>query len=616
MSMQTPLVPSTSTPERSDDEIEIDLRKYVLIVGARWRLLLTCTVIAALLGGLIGLILPSPYEATATVAIVKTSTQLEFDPRFKTLTQDEIANISADSRRATLLGLVENGNIASRVIARMESQLNDEERNPAQLLDKVTAATSGRGDLIMIKVRDQNPEKAANIASTWAREYERYVNELFAGAPSEYGESIANQYQRALDDFTQAQGALEQFIANSQIDQLARTITETRQLLDALQIGKQTALTLVISEQLKVNSEIIAAYLGAQSANRLIAFEKEQEGRRELIRAYLDAQNNAQVRVFSEQVRTDLRALQDLYAAQVRVRRLIGDAKAMRDQVKAGGDAAAQSNSLALSLLKSQAFGLTVPISANLQIQIDSQTAPATAVEQTADLDALIAALEQRDAALSKEIDALSNRLLTGAGYRLDTAQIEQSQIAEAISNTYALLFDVGVIGRLSESVPVTNPLTAAAQERAGEILRFRSEALSIGSLVENGGDEVIQRLQQRLQTAQAQLEKEQATFDQLRRERDLKRDTVETLARKQAEVTLATAVTGSEVRLASPAIPPERRTTGLLPKVAIAALSGFIIGLIAAFIIHAFFEDAVARIPDRGAFNRAARWVLLPQPM
>lgn len=614
--MQTPLVPSTSTPERSDDEIEIDLRKYVLIVGARWRLLLTCTVIAALLGGLIGLILPSPYEATATVAIVKTSTQLEFDPRFKTLTQDEIANISADSRRATLLGLVENGNIASRVIARMESQLNDEERNPAQLLDKVTAATSGRGDLIMIKVRDQNPEKAANIASTWAREYERYVNELFAGAPSEYGESIANQYQRALDDFTQAQGALEQFIANSQIDQLARTITETRQLLDALQIGKQTALTLVISEQLKVNSEIIAAYLGAQSANRLIAFEKEQEGRRELIRAYLDAQNNAQVRVFSEQVRTDLRALQDLYAAQVRVRRLIGDAKAMRDQVKAGGDAAAQSNSLALSLLKSQAFGLTVPISANLQIQIDSQTAPATAVEQTADLDALIAALEQRDAALSKEIDALSNRLLTGAGYRLDTAQIEQSQIAEAISNTYALLFDVGVIGRLSESVPVTNPLTAAAQERAGEILRFRSEALSIGSLVENGGDEVIQRLQQRLQTAQAQLEKEQATFDQLRRERDLKRDTVETLARKQAEVTLATAVTGSEVRLASPAIPPERRTTGLLPKVAIAALSGFIIGLIAAFIIHAFFEDAVARIPDRGAFNRAARWVLLPQPM
>ena len=611
--MQTPLATPTSTLEQSD-EIEIDLKKYVLIVGERWRLLLTCTVIAALLGGLIGLVLPSPYEATSTVAIVKTSTQVEFDPRFKTLTQDEIATISADSRRATLLGLVENGNIASRVVAQLESQLSAEERNPAQLLDKVSAATSGRGDLILIKVRDQNPEKAANIASTWAREYERYVNELYAGATSEYAQSVAAQYQRALEEYNQAQAKLEQFIAASKIDQLSRAITETRQLLDALQVGKQTALTLVISEQLKANSEIIAAYLGAQSANRLVAFEKEQEGRRELIRAYLDAQNNAVVRVFSEQVRSDLRTLQNLYAAQARIRQLAGDAKAMRDQVKAGGDAAAQSNSLALSLLKSQAFGLTVPISANVQIQMDGQAIPTTAEEQAADLDSLITALEQRDAALTEEINAISNRLLTGEGYRLDTSQIEQSQIISAISSTYPLLFDVGTIGRLSEGVPVTNPLTQAAQERASEILRFRSESLSIKALVENGDDEVIQQLQQRLQIAQSALEKEQATFDQLRRERDLKRDTAETLARKQAEVTLATAVTGSEVRLASTALPPERRTTGLLPKVAIAALAGLLIGIVAAFVIHAFFQDAVARIPKQGWFNRAARWVLCPQ--
>ncbi len=588
-----------------------------MIVGTRWRLVLTCVVIAALLGGLIGLAMPSPYEATATIAIVKTSTQVEFDPRFRTLTQDEIATISADSRRATLLGLVANGNIAGQVISRMESQLDAEERNPAQLLNKVSAATSGRGDLILIKVRDQDPEKAANLASAWAREYERYVNELFAGATSEYAESITNQYQRAFEDFTQAQNALEQFIANSQMDQLSRTITETRQLLDALQVGKQNALTLVISEQLKVNSEIIAAYLGAQSANRLVAFEKEQEGRRELIRTYLEAQNNAQVRVFSEQVNADLRALQDLYTAQIRVRRLVGSARAMRDQVRAGGDAAAQSNSLALSLLKSQAFGFTVPISGNLQIQIDTQAAPTTANEQVADLDSLITALEQHDAALTAQIEALSNRLLSGEGYRLDTAQLGESRIAEAISQTYGLLFDVGVIGQLSESVPVTNPLTKAAQQRASEILRFfRSDALSIGALVDNGNeDETIQRLQQRLQAAQSQLEKEQTTFDQLRRDRDLKRDTVETLARKQAEVSLATAVTGSEVRLASPAIPPARRTTGLLPKVAIAALSGLLIGVIAAFVLHAFFQDAVARIPNKGAFNRAARWVLMSQP-
>lgn len=608
--MQAPLVPSAPMPEQYD-EIEIDLKKWMMVIGKRWRLILTSMLIAGLIGTMIGLALPSPYEATATVAIVKTSTQLEFDPRFKTLTQDEIATINAESRRATLLGLVGNGNIASRVAARLESQLLPEERNPAQLLEKVQATTSGRGDLILIKVRDQNPEMAATIANIWAREYERYVNELYAGAPADYGASVAAQYERALNEFNAAQSALEQFIAGSQIEQLSRTISETHQLLDALQVGKQTALTLAISEQLKVNAQIIAAYLGAQSANRLIAFEKEQAGRRELIRAYLDAQNEAQVKVFTEQVRADLEALRDLYAAQARVRRLIGDARAMRDQVAAGGNAAAESNRLALQLLKTQAFGLTVPISTNVQIQLDTSMTLATAEAQLEDIDALIRALEGRDVALSNEITDIASRLLSGANYRLDTTQIESS-ITAAISESYPLLFDVGVIGKLGEAVPITNPLTQAAQERAREILQFRSQDLSANVLAQDSqADEVIARLQRRLQTAQSQLEKEQATLDRLTRERDLRRDTVETLARKQAEVTLASAVTGSEVRLASLALPPERRTMGLLPKVAIAVAIGLIVSILAALIIHAFFEDNIARIHPTHALNRVARWVL-----
>jgi uncharacterized protein involved in exopolysaccharide biosynthesis len=132
--------------------------------------------------------------------------------------------------------------------------------------------------------------------------------------------------------------------------------------------------------------------------------------------------------------------------------------------------------------------------------------------------------------------------------------------------------------------------------------------------LAENGEtDDVIMRLQKRLQDAQAKLEKERATYDQLKRERDLKRETADTLARKQVEVTLANAVSGSEVRLASPALPPERRTRGILPMIGFGALIGLLVGIIAAFVLHALFEDAIARIPDKGWFNRAARWVLAP---
>jgi uncharacterized protein involved in exopolysaccharide biosynthesis len=619
--MQTPIANTPSTlaetfhsPNNSDD-IEIDIRKYVTIITSRWRLVLTSVLIAAMLGGLLSFLVPSPYEATSTVAIVKTSTQVEFDPRIKTVTQDEIAAANADARRATFVGLVENATIAGNVVNSIEDQLTSEERNPARMLDKIDATTSGRGDLILIKVRDRNPDKAATIATAWAQEYERYVNSLYSGAPAEYSTSVSAEYTRAVEDFNKAQTAFETYIANSRIDLLQRSISETRQLLDALQVGKQNALTLVISEQLKVNSEIISAYLGAQSANRLVAFEKEQEGRRELIRAYLDARNDGQVNVFSEQIRADLNLLRNLHDTQTRTRQLIGSASAMRDQVQRGGDEAAQSNNIALSLLKTQAFALTVPISDNIQLALPSQANLTTAAGQVSDLDGLIVSLRDRDAAISKEIATVSERLITGKGYTFATTDDGTSPIAKVISSTYPLLFDVGTIGKLSESVPVSNPLTLAAQARAAEVLRFSATDLSASALSENGtADESIVRLQKKLASAQAELEKERSTFAQLQTERDLKRDTADTLARKQAEVTLSSAIAGSEVRLASAALPPERPVIGRTTFVAIAALAGLVLGIGLCFVAYMIIGNNATKIHGDSPLSRTARAILLPR--
>ena len=597
------------------DEIEIDLRKYVTIVTSRWRLVLTSLVIAAILGGLYSQLVPSPYEAVATIAIVKTATQVQFDDKFKTVTQDATNTTTADARRATFVGLVENATIAGSVVKKLDQQLSADEHNPARLLDSVNAALGGRGDLILIKVRDRDPNKAASIATSWAQEYERYVNSLYAGAPAEYSTSVASEYQRAVADFGKAQTAFEQYISNSKINTLQRSISETAQLLDTLQLGKQNALTLIISEQLKVNSQIISAYLGAQSANRLVAFEKEQEGRRDLVKAYMDAKNSAQVKVFSEQVQADLELLHSLSEAQARVRQLIGDAMAMREQVRQGGDAAAQSNSVALSLLKMQAFAFTVPISGNVQVSIQNQATSVTADDQVADVSALVTSLTERDKTLAAQIKVVSKRLLTGDEYRFDVSSVDSSKVTEAISSTYSLLFDVGPVGKLSEAVPVTNPLTLAAQQKAGEILRFRSDTLSVSSIADNGlSDESIQRLQKRLTDAEAQLEKEQSTHAQLKRDRDLKRDTADTLARKQAEVNLTSAVAGSEVRMASPALPPERRVTGVLTTVGIASLIGLLLGIVLCFIANAIVGDDANKVPGRGTLGRLARWTLLPR--
>lgn len=614
--MRTSLAPSNSpqTLNQANEEVEINLLGLALVISARWRLIVSCVVVAALLGGLIGLVRPLPYEAVATVAIVKTSTRLEFDPRFKTRTQEEIINIPADTRRATLVGLVESSDLASRVVRRISSELTEKERNPAELLDKVAAEISGRGDLILIKVRDQNPQKAASVANAWAREYELYVNELFSSTPSSYIESVTRQYQQTLEEFQKAQNSLEQFIARSRIDELSRTISQTSQVLDLIMQGKQAEIAQIIEGQVKVKEQAVKAYLNAQLENELIAFLQEQESRRELFRAYLNAQAKAPISVFNEQVLSNLRALQELYAARLRTRLLISDAKAMLEQVKNGGNPAARSNQLALSLLKLQAFGLTLPISASLQVQEDGQLNPPTATEQIADLEGLIIALEQREVALTKEINSLSDQLIAGENYRIDTLFLSaNSPLSKAISTTYTQLFEIGDIGRLRESMPITNQLTEAVRENVKLLSLARAEAYLSEFTTDDDG-EVVRQLQEKIRMAKAALEKEQALLSQLKQDRDLKLEALEALARKQSELALASAVIGSEVRLASLAFPPNRRVLGPIAFVAIAALIGLFIGLIAALIIHTFLESTIMRISNqKGAFGRLVRWVLTP---
>ena len=99
-----------SDAEAQSDEIEIDLRKYITAIWVRRRAILIFTVIGALLGGLFGIVFPAEYEATAGIAIIKTKTDVVFDPRVKTLSSDDLAAAgvaltSADARRNALLTL-------------------------------------------------------------------------------------------------------------------------------------------------------------------------------------------------------------------------------------------------------------------------------------------------------------------------------------------------------------------------------------------------------------------------------------------------------------------------------------------------------------------------------
>ena len=96
-------------PSDTYDDDEIDLRRYVAILFRRWRLIVTLAALAVMAAGLVALTSAPPYEAVAGVAIVKSRTELVFDPKFVTVTGDTGTTVAAssDAQRNALLGLVQ-----------------------------------------------------------------------------------------------------------------------------------------------------------------------------------------------------------------------------------------------------------------------------------------------------------------------------------------------------------------------------------------------------------------------------------------------------------------------------------------------------------------------------
>ena len=94
--------------------------------------------------------------------------------------------------------------------------------------------------------------------------------------------------------------------------------------------------------------------------------------------------------------------------------------------------------------------------------------------------------------------------------------------------------------------------------------------------------------LQQEILRLQEQLEREQARKQELTSARDLAWETYDTLARKEAEVGVASQVTDTEVRFAVRAVEPKEPVA---PKkklnIAIAAVLGLMVGVFGAFVVE-----------------------------
>ena len=212
-------------------EEEIDLREYVDVIVRRWKWIAGITLVAVITAAVVSfLILPPVYEAKAGVVIVKSRSEVTFEPKYRTLTEEELGSVGIDvnARRKALEALVKSSSVAAEVIDKLGSSLGPEEREVEALLEMVE--TESNGDLIGIKVKGEDPSKIAAIANAWGEAYEEYVNGLYGGSPQS-SEDIQAQVAEAESSYKKAQETLARFTGDNQIEALTQEIGAKRNTL-------------------------------------------------------------------------------------------------------------------------------------------------------------------------------------------------------------------------------------------------------------------------------------------------------------------------------------------------------------------------------------------------
>lgn len=110
----------------------------------------------------------------------------------------------------------------------------------------------------------------------------------------------------------------------------------------------------------------------------------------------------------------------------------------------------------------------------------------------------------------------------------------------------------------VSQSLAASQSIEQLGQQWAAELLQLKGLAdVPAGSAESGSVAQTITQLEKAKLALKSQLEAEKARELRLTEQRDLNRDTFKTLSSKVAELSIARAANGSEVRFASPAIPP-----------------------------------------------------------
>ncbi len=209
--------------ELMNDVIEIDLRKYILLLFKYWWQIIIFTIALAIISFVITTLIPITYRATALVAVTQPSYQLNFDPKIQT--------INVQPANSVYLDLATSDDIIKQVYDQW-SERPESVKNLETFRNNIIKVSSGSDpSIIRLSVTTRNPEQSAKLANFWANALITRANTVYFKKDQQLT-FLEDQLIMAKKDLDQAEQALVEFQAQNQLQIL------TNQLSSLLQYQK------------------------------------------------------------------------------------------------------------------------------------------------------------------------------------------------------------------------------------------------------------------------------------------------------------------------------------------------------------------------------------------
>lgn len=502
-------------------EDEIDLRQYVVVLVKYWYWIIGLAGAAAVAAFIATSFLPKTYESRTDVLILESKTEITLDPQYQTV----IDELDAKSSQQTLVSLVKSSDVAADVLAQSGDLLSPEERSVKGLLARVT--TSNNDKIISIVVSGQSPEQAAGLANLWATTYIDYVNNLYNTQKGTLLVEVKGQITEVQQRYQSAQTALENFLADNRIGLLNREIEAKKQQAQALR-----------------NRVAIL------ETTPLFLFELQQDTQRQILAGKYDKLK--------------------------RIESWLEDATALKDQLEVNPDRTDRpENLLALLLIRAQMSGSSSnpPVSASSNLSVSGSSNPPTSGSSNPPIfdSSNLSMSGSSNLPIQLQLSSSSNLPIQ---LQLNPADLGPTPVTPA--DMEQLIAGLNQQHhRLTEEIEQLSA-TLLTEEPTGPETLAAPTALS----------SLLTQLDADILTLEAELETQQAQQRELTETRDLAWENLNTVRRKVTEVELSSQMTNARLLPLGTAIPPENSVE---PRRLVNTVIAGVLGLmLAVFVVFA----------------------------